>query len=175
MWSTWPEILENYAVHFETGEAMPRELLDKVLETRKFNQGYSTTEYLAASILDQKWHQLLPEEVPTAEGLLDFEAKTLQDAGVALEMVPPRYRSTYFSHIIGGYSAGYYAYIWSEVLDADTVEWFKDNGGLTRENGDHFRQTLLSRGGAEDAMVLFRNFRGADPDIQPLLDRRGLN
>ena len=175
MWSTWPEILENYAVHYETGETMPPELLDKVLETRKFNQGYSTTEYLAASILDQKWHQLLPEEVPTAEGLLDFEAKTLQDAGVALEMVPPRYRSTYFSHIIGGYSAGYYAYIWSEVLDADTVEWFKDNGGLTRENGDHFRQTLLSRGGAEDAMALFRNFRGADPDIQPLLDRRGLN
>ena len=175
MWSTWPTILENYAVHYQTGEAMPRELLDKVLETRKFNQGYSTTEYLAASLLDQKWHQLLPEEVPTAEGLLDFEAKTLTEAGVALDTVPPRYRSTYFSHIIGGYSAGYYAYIWSEVLDADTVEWFKQNGGLTRENGDHFRQTLLSRGGAEDAMSLFRNFRGADPDIQPLLDRRGLN
>ena len=175
MWSTWPTILENYAVHYQTGEAMPRELLDKVLETRKFNQGYSTTEYLAASLLDQKWHQLLPEEVPTAEGLLDFEAKTLAEAGVALDTVPPRYRSTYFSHIIGGYSAGYYAYIWSEVLDADTVEWFKQNGGLTRENGDHFRQTLLSRGGAEDAMSLFRNFRGADPDIQPLLDRRGLN
>ena len=175
MWSTWPTILENYAVHYQTGEAMPRELLDKVLETRKFNQGYSTTEYLAASLLDQKWHQLLPEEVPTAEGLLDFEAKTLADAGVALDTVPPRYRSTYFSHIIGGYSAGYYAYIWSEVLDADTVEWFKQNGGLSRENGDHFRQTLLSRGGAEDAMTLFRNFRGADPDIQPLLERRGLN
>ena len=175
MWSTWPSILENYAVHYETGEAMPQELLDKVLETRKFNQGYSTTEYLAASLLDQKWHQLLPEEVPTAEGLLDFEAKTLQDAGVALDTVPPRYRSTYFSHIIGGYSAGYYAYIWSEVLDADTVKWFNENGGLSRENGDHFRQTLLSRGGAEDAMSLFRNFRGADPDIQPLLDRRGLN
>ena len=175
MWSTWPTILENYAVHYQTGEAMPRELLDKVLETRKFNQGYSTTEYLAASLLDQKWHQLLPEEVPTAEGLLDFEAKTLTEAGVALNTVPPRYRSTYFSHIIGGYSAGYYAYIWSEVLDADTVEWFKQNGGLTRENGEHFRQTLLSRGGAEDAMSLFRNFRGAEPDIQPLLERRGLN
>ncbi len=175
MWSTWPTILENYAVHYQTGEAMPRELLDKVLETRKFNQGYTTTEYLAASILDQKWHQLQPEEVPTADDLLDFEARTLEEAGVALDTVPPRYRSTYFSHIIGGYSAGYYAYIWSEVLDADTVEWFKQNGGLTRENGDHFRQTLLSRGGAEDAMMLFRNFRGADPDIQPLLERRGLN
>jgi len=175
MWSIWPTILQNYAVHYQTGEAMPRELLDKVLETQKFNQGYVTTEYLAASLLDQKWHQLLPEEVPTAEGLLDFEANTLQEAGVALDTVPPRYRSTYFSHIISGYSAGYYAYIWSEVLDADTVEWFKQNGGLTRENGDHFRQMLLSRGGAEDAMLLFRNFRGADPDIQPLLERRGLN
>jgi len=175
MWSTWPAILENYAVHYQTGEPMPRELLDKVLETQKFNQGYTTTEYLEASLLDQKWHQLLPEEVPTAEGVLEFEANALEEAGVALDTVPPRYRSTYFSHIIGGYSAGYYAYIWSEVLDADTVEWFKQNGGLTRENGDHFRQTLLSRGGAEDAMEIFRNFRGADPDIQPLLERRGLN
>ena len=175
MWSVWPDILKNYAVHYETGEAMPQELLDKVLATRKFNQGYTTTEYLAASLLDQAWHQLKPEEVPTAEGLLDFEAQALETAGVALDTVPPRYRSTYFSHIIGGYSAGYYAYIWSEVLDADTVEWFKQNGGMTRENGDHFRQTLLSRGGAVDAMELFRNVRGADPDIQPLLDRRGLN
>ena len=175
MWSIWPDILKNYAVHYETGEPMPQELLDKVLATQKFNQGYITTEYLAASLLDQAWHQLKPEEVPDAEGLLAFETKALQDAGVALETVPPRYRSTYFSHIIGGYSAGYYAYIWSEVLDADTVEWFKSNGGLTRENGDHFRQTLLSRGGAEDAMTLFRNFRGAEPDIQPLLVRRGLD
>ena len=175
MWSVWPEILTNYAVHHETGEAMPRELLDKVLASQKFNQGYITTEYLAASLLDQAWHQLAPEDVPDANGLLAFEARVLSDAGVALETVPPRYRSTYFSHIVGGYSAGYYAYIWSEVLDADTVEWFKQNGGMTRENGDHFRQTLLSRGGAEDAMVLFRNFSGTDPYIQPLLERRGLD
>ena len=175
MWSVWPEILANYAVHHETGEAMPRELLDKVLASQKFNQGYITTEYLAASLLDQAWHQLAPEDVPDANGLLAFEARVLSDAGVALETVPPRYRSTYFSHIVGGYSAGYYAYIWSEVLDADTVEWFKQNGGMTRENGDHFRQTLLSRGGAEDAMVLFRNFSGTDPYIQPLLERRGLD
>ena len=174
MWSIWPEVLANYAVHNETGEAMPQELLDKVLATQKFNQGYATTEYLAASLLDQSWHQLKPEEVPEAEGLLAFEAASLEKAGVALDTVPPRYRSTYFSHIIGGYSAGYYAYIWSEVLDADTVEWFKSNGGMTRANGDHFRQTLLSHGGATDAMVLFKNFRGADPDIQPLLVRRGL-
>ena len=175
MWSIWPEVLQNYAVHYQTGEPMPQELLDKVLETQKFNQGYITTEYLAASLLDQSWHQLTPEQVPTADGLLDFEAKALEDAGVALDTVPPRYRSTYFSHIIGGYSAGYYSYIWSEVLDANTVEWFKNNGGMTRENGDRFRQMLLSRGGAEDAMTIFRNFSGAEPDIQPLLVRRGLD
>jgi peptidyl-dipeptidase Dcp len=145
-----------------------------VLATAKFNQGFKTTEYLAASLLDQAWHQKTPEELPEAEGLIEFEATALEEAGVAMDTVPPRYRSTYFSHIIGGYSAGYYAYIWAEVLDADTVEWFKENGGMTRENGDHFRQTLLSRGGAEDAMTLFGNFRGREPDIQPLLERRGL-
>ncbi len=175
MWSVWPEVIENYAVHYQTGEPIPRELLDKLLETQKFNQGYKTTEYLAASLLDQKWHQLTPEEVPNADGVLDFEARTLQDAGVALDTVPPRYRSTYFSHIIGGYSAGYYAYIWAEVLDAATVNWFKENGGLTRENGDRLRLAVLSRGGSEDAMVLYRNFSGSDPDIGPLLERRGLN
>lgn len=174
MWADWPEILQNYAVHYETGEPMPRELLDKVLASSKFNQGFGTTEYLAASLLDQAWHQLDPADVPDADGLLDFEAKALADAGVSLAAIPPRYRSTYFSHIIGGYSAGYYSYIWSEVLDADSVEWFKENGGMKRENGDHFRKTLLSRGGAEDAMTLFRNFRGAEPNIQPLLIRKGL-
>jgi len=175
MWSTWPDTLQNYAVHYQTGEPMPQTLLDKVLETQKFNQGYITTEYLAASLLDQSLHQLTPEEVPTADTLLDFEAKALEEAGVALDTVPPRYRSTYFSHIIGGYSAGYYAYIWAEVLDADTVEWFKKNGGMNRENGDRLRRMVLSRGGAEDAMTLYRDFSGAEPDIQPLLERRGLN
>ena len=154
---------------------MPTELLDKVLATRKFNQGFITTEYLAASLLDQAWHQMTPEQVPDADGLLEFEADALQRAGVALDAVPPRYRSTYFSHIVGGYSAGYYSYIWAEVLDADTVEWFKENGGMTRENGDLFRRMLLSRGGAEDAMTLFESFRGAPPDIRPLLERRGLD
>ena len=175
MWSVWPEILRNYAVHYETGEAMPTELLSKILATRKFNQGYATTEYLASALLDQSWHQLQPDEVPGADSLLEFEATVLNEAGVYLDMVPPRYRSTYFSHIMGGYSAGYYAYIWSEVLDADSVEWFKNNGGMNRENGDHFRRTLLSRGGSVDAMELFRNFRGAEPDITPLLERKGLN
>ncbi len=174
MWADWPQVLENYAVHFETGEAMPDELLAKVLAAAKFNQGFVTTEYLEASLLDQAWHQKKPDELPDADGLIEFEAQALIDAGVAMDTIPPRYRSTYFSHIIGGYSAGYYAYIWSEVLDADTVEWFKENGGMSRKNGDHFRQSLLSRGGAEDAMTLYSNFRGREPEIQPLLERRGL-
>ena len=175
MWATWPDVLANYAVHYETGEPMPTELLDKVLSTQKFNQGFSTTEYLAASIVDQALHQLPADSVPAADDVMAFEAQALETAGIDLEAVPPRYRATYFSHIMGGYSAGYYSYIWSEVLDADTVEWFKENGGLLRQNGDHFRRTLLSRGGSRDAMALFRDFRGRDADIQPLLERRGLN
>jgi peptidyl-dipeptidase Dcp len=175
MWAIWPEVLKNYAVHHETGKPMPKELLDKVLATQKFNQGFATTEYLSASLLDQALHQLSPEQVPTGEEVIAFEADALKTAGVAMDVIPPRYRSTYFSHIIGGYSAGYYSYIWSEVLDADTVEWFKENGGLKRENGDHFRKTLLSRGGSKDALKIFKDFRGAEPNIQPLLDRRGLN
>ena len=175
MWAVWPSVLKNYAVHYKTNEAMPKALLDKVLATQKFNQGFSTTEYLASSILDQSLHQLTPEQVPEADDLIAFEADALKTAGIAFEAVPPRYRSTYFSHIIGGYSAGYYSYIWSEVLDADTVEWFKENGGLKRENGEHFRKTLLSRGGSQDALTIFKDFRGAEPNIQPLLDRKGLN
>ncbi|MGY8781251.1 MAG: M3 family metallopeptidase [Fidelibacterota bacterium] len=175
MWAIWPEVLKNYAVNHETGKAMPKELLDKVLATQKFNQGFTTIEYLAASVLDQSLHQLTPEQVPESEDLLTFEADALKTGGVAVDAIPPRYRSTYFSHIIGGYSAGYYSYIWSEVLDADTVEWFKENGGLNRKNGEHFRRMLLSRGGSEEAMVIFKNFRGAEPNIQPLLNRRGLN
>ena len=175
MWAVWPSVLKNYAVHYKTNEAMPKALLDKVLATQKFNQGFSTTEYLASSILDQSLHQLTPEQVPEADDLIAFEADALKTAGIAFEAVPPRYRSTYFSHIIGGYSAGYYSYIWSEVLDADTVEWFKENGGLKRENGEHFRKTLLSRGGSQDALTIFKDFRGAEPNIQPLLERKGLN
>ena len=176
MWATWPEVLRNYAVHHETGEPMPAELLDKVLASATFNQGFATTEYLAASLLDQAWHQLPAGVVPDADGVVAFEAEALEQAGVALETVPPRYRSTYFSHIwSSGYSAGYYSYIWAEVLDADTVEWFRENGGLKRENGDRFRRMLLSRGGSRDAMELYRAFRGREPDIAPLLARRGLD
>jgi len=173
MWAIWPEVLANYAKHYKTGEAMPKALLDKVVASKKFNQGFMTSEYLSASLLDQRWHQLTPSQIPT--DVLAFEAGALKDAGVDFAPVPPRYRSTYFSHSMnGGYSAGYYAYLWSEKLDADTVEWFKENGGLSRKNGDHFRKTLLSRGGTTDAMNLFKDFRGRDPIIAPLLERRGL-
>ena len=176
MWAIWPEVLRNYAVHHETGAPMPTELLDKVLATETFNQGFATTEHLAASLLDQAWHQLSEDEVPGPGGVAAFERAALERNGVALDTIPPRYRSTYFSHIwSNGYSAGYYSYIWSEVLDADSVEWFKQNGGLTRDNGDHFRGTLLSKGGSRDAMTLYREFRGAEPDVRPLLVRRGLN
>ncbi|WP_229505829.1 M3 family metallopeptidase [Massilia genomosp. 1] len=173
MWMIAPEVLANYAKHYKTGDAMPKELLDKVIASKKFNQGFLTTEYLAASLVDQRWHQLSAAQVPT--DVLGFEAAALKEAGVDFAPVPPRYRTTYFSHSFsGGYSAGYYAYLWSEKLDADTVEWFKENGGLLRKNGDHFRKTLLSRGGTADALDLFRNFRGREPKIEALLNRRGL-
>ena len=175
MWATWPEVLQNYAVHHETGEPIPADLLERVLSARTFNQGFATTEYLAATLLDLAWHRLTPPEVPEASEALAFEESALEAAGAAFAPVPPRYRSTYFSHIwSSGYSAGYYSYIWSEVLDADSVEWFRENGGLTRENGDHFRRTLLSKGGSVEAMDLYRAFRGRDAEVEPLLKRRGL-
>lgn len=174
MWASWPEVLKNYAKHYQTGEPIPQALLDKVDAAEKFNQGYKTTEYLAASLLDQAWHQLDPSQIPT--DAVAFEKQALEKAGVHYPPVPPRYRSFYFSHAFaGGYSAGYYSYIWSEVLDADTVEYFKAHGGLTRENGDLFREKLLSRGGTADALGLFKNFTGRAPYVEPLLKRRGLD
>src|SRR3989440_885320 len=174
MWMDWPEVLKNYAKHYQTGEPMPQQLLDKVKAAEKFNQGFKTTEYLAASLLDQTWHQLNPSEIP--KDAVAFEKDALHKAGVDFPPVPPRYRSFYFSHAFaGGYSAGYYSYLWSEELDADTVEWFKQHGGLKRENGDRFRAMLLSRGGSADALGLFKNFVGRDPYVEPLLKRRGLD
>jgi len=174
MWATWPEVLKNFAKHYKTGEPMPQALLDKVEAAEKFNQGFKTTEYLAASLLDQAWHQLDPSQIPT--DAIVFEKEALHKAGVDFAPVPPRYRSCYFSHAFaGGYSAGYYSYLWSEVLDADSVEWIKQHGGLKRENGDRFRKTLLSRGGSADALGLFKDFTGRDPYIEPLLKRRGLD
>jgi len=174
MWADWPEILASYAKHWQTGEAMPQALLDKVAASAKFNQGFTTTSYLGSALLDQRWHQVTVDTLPNADGVMAYEAKALKDVGLDYAAVPPRYRTPYFSHIMGGYAAGYYAYIWSEVLDAGTVKWIKEHGGLTRENGDRFRATLLSKGGSKDALQLYRDFSGAEPDIQPLLERRGL-
>jgi len=176
MWAWDTEVLQSFAVHHETGEPMPEEWVRTMLAGRQDGEGFATTEYLAAALLDQAWYRLAPEDVPTApEEVEEFEARALRDAGVDLRTVPPRYRTTYFNHIFGsGYSAGYYAYIWSEVLDADTVEWFGENGGLRRENGDAFRARLLGRGGSIDPLQAFRDLRGRDPRIEPLLVRRGL-
>ena len=154
---------------------MPQALLDKVIVASRFNQGFATTEYLAAAMLDQNWHQISANQVPDATGVMAFEAKALQQDGIAYTPVPPRYKTPYFSHIMGGYAAGYYAYIWSEVLDANIQQWFKQHGGLSRGNGDRFRQILLSRGGSVDAMELFQNFAGHAPQIEPLLEKRGLS
>jgi peptidyl-dipeptidase Dcp len=176
MWATWPEVIRHYARHHVTGEPMPAALLEKMRATEKFNQGFKTTEYLAASLVDQAWHQITPAQVPGADGVEAFETAALQRAGVDFAPVPPRYQSPYFSHTFsGGYSAGYYSYIWAEVLDAQGVEWFKQHGGLTRQNGDHYRRTVLSRGGSAEPLDLFRAFTGQAPDVQPLLRRRGLD
>jgi peptidyl-dipeptidase Dcp len=174
MWATWPQVVANYAVHHQTGEPMPAELVDRVLAVTAFNQGFMTVEYLAASLVDQALHQLAPHEVPSADELIEFEATVLRDAGADVAAIPPRYRIPYFSHILGGYDAGYYSYIWAEVLDADAVEWFKEHGGLTRTNGDRYRSHILSRGGSADEMALYREFRGRDAAVEPLLERRAL-
>jgi peptidyl-dipeptidase Dcp len=175
MWILWPEVVENYARHHETGEKLPQEWIDNLNAARTFNEGHATTSYLAAAILDLAWHSLNTEEAAKVTDVVAFEAQAIKDYGLDFAPVPTRYRSTYFSHIFaGGYSSGYYGYIWSEVLDADTVNWFKENGGLKRENGEHFKNTLLGRGGSIDSMQMFRNFRGRDSKIEPLLERRGL-
>jgi peptidyl-dipeptidase Dcp len=172
MWASWPEVLANYARHYQTGEPLPEELLQRVLDAQIFNEGFRTTEYIAASLIDQAWHQRAAGDVPT--DTIGFEQDVLQATGMDYRPVPPRYHSTYFSHIMGGYDAAYYAYIWSEVLDADAVGWFKENGGLKRELGEHFRATLLSQGGSRDALELYQDFAGREPSVEPLLLRRGL-
>lgn len=173
MWMLWPEVLENYAVHFETGEPMPAEFVEKLQASASFNEGFATSEYLAAALLDQAWHAISADD--TVTDVEAFEAAALSTVGLDNPAVPTRYSSTYFAHTFaGGYDAGYYSYIWSEVLDADTVEWFKENGGLTRANGDHFREKLLGVGGSKDPLEAFRDFKGRDAAIEPLLERRGL-
>jgi len=173
MWALWPEVVANYARHVESGEPLAADVVAALDAAALWGEGFATLEYLAATLLDQAWHRITPEtEVGDPE---EFERAALEAAGVASELVPPRYRTRYFQHIFaGGYAAGYYSYIWSEILDADTVEWFKENGGLRRENGTIFRERLLSVGGSIDPLAAFRAVRGRDADPGPLLRRRGL-
>ncbi|WP_017614596.1 M3 family metallopeptidase [Nocardiopsis salina] len=173
VWATEPAVLERYARHYETGEPVPAELVSALERANRFNQGFSTFEYLAAALLDWQWHRLVPGE--KVEDPAGFEARALERAGVAHPLVPPRYRSTYFMHIFAGdYSAGYYSYVWSQVLDADSVEWLREHGGLRRENGDRFREKVLSVGGSVDPMGAVRDFLGREPRLEPYLVRKGL-
>ncbi|MEU7866261.1 M3 family metallopeptidase [Dactylosporangium sp. NPDC049140] len=176
VWMFWPEVLENYARHHETGARLPQEVVDRLDAAERFNKGYATVEYLAATLLDLAWHTLDAERAEAVTDVVAFEAEALERAGVATPFVPPRYRTPYFAHIFSGaaYSAGYYSYIWSEVLDADTVDWLTERGGLLRDSGDAFRDGLLAKGGSADSMDVYRAFRGRDPLIEPLLRRRGL-
>ncbi|MBI2407345.1 MAG: M3 family metallopeptidase [Gemmatimonadetes bacterium] len=172
-WALQPQVFANYAKHYQTGAPMPAALVDKIRRTTTFDQGFATTEYLGAALLDMAWHTLTVNDKPTDADA--FEAQALKRFGVDLPLVPPRYRTNYFSHSWGGgYAAGYYAYIWSEVIDADAYAWFEEHGGLTRANGQRFRDMILSRGGTGDMAVIYRQFRGRDPEIGPLLKNRGL-
>jgi len=172
-WALDPKVFANYAKNYKTGEPMPQALVDKILKARTFNQGYATTEYLSAALLDLAWHTQ-PADAKLQD-VAPFEAAALKKYKVDLAQVPPRYRTTYFDHIWGGgYSAGYYAYFWAEVLDHDSFEWFKEHGGLTAENGQVFRDKILSRGNSVELADLYREFRGKDPSVEPLLVNRGL-
>ncbi len=175
MWALWPEVLANYAHHHQTHEPLPADVPDRVRAARAYGQGFALTEYLAAALVDLEWHRLAPGSAPAPEDVDAFEEAALARHGLAFHLVPPRYRSTYFSHVFaGGYSAGYYSYIWSEVLDADTVEWFREHGGLRRRLGERFARELLSRGGAVDPMEAYAAVLGRPPRVEPLLERRGL-
>jgi peptidyl-dipeptidase Dcp len=172
-WALEPAVFANYAKHYQTGQPMPTELVEKIKKSKTFNQGYKMTEYLAAALLDIAWHDL-PPDAPLQD-VNSFEAASLKRFQIEMHQVPPRYHTTYFSHIWdGGYSAGYYAYLWSEVLDDDAFYWFKEHGGMTRANGQRYREMILSRQGTEDAATIYRAFRGRDPNVEPLLEERGL-
>jgi len=173
-WAQNPRVIANYAKHYETGEAIAPELLAKVIKSRGFNQGFDTMEYIAAALLDLEWHSLKAGAHPTS--VEAFEAAALEKYGADMPTIPPRYRSTIFAHVFsGGYSAGYYAYMWSEVLAADAFAYMGTQGGLTRENGDKFRAAILSKGATQDPMGLYVDYRGAEPTGAALLARRGLN
>jgi len=172
-WATYPAVFEHYAKHYKTGAPMPAELAEKIRKAATFNQGYMLTEILAAAELDMQWHILAPDA--PLENPDTFETAALSKTHLLLSAVPPRYRSSYFLHIWGnGYDAGYYAYLWCEMLDDDAFQWFEDHGGLTRANGDRFRQMVLSRGNTEDLAKMYAAWIGAEPSIEPLLKDRGL-
>src|SRR5699024_7882084 len=174
MWALWPEVLSHYAKHHKTGEPVPADLVEPLTAATTFNQGFDTFEYLAAALLDWSWHRLAPGE--TVDDPSSFETKALEAVGALHPLVRPRYRSTYFQHVFnGGYSAGYYSYVWCRVLDRESVEWFKANGGLTREGGDRFREKILSVGGSVDPMKAVTDFLGHEPGMGPLLARKGLD
>jgi len=172
-WAMVPHVFNNYAKHYKTGEVMPEVLSEKLRKASKFNQGYMTTEYLAAALLDLEWHSL-SADAPLVTDVDAFEKAALQKYGLDIAMVPPRYRSCYFSHAWTGYAANYYAYLWSEVMDADAYAWFNENGGLTRANGNKFRAAILSQGGSKPEDQLYRDLTGRDPRVEPLLVKRGL-
>lgn len=180
MWASHPEVLANYARHHQTGEPMPIEQIERIEAAGKWNQGYELGELLEAALLDMEWHALTPEQaaaVSTPDEVDAFEAAALDRLGLEVALVPPRYRSSYFRHVFAdpeGYSAGYYSYLWTEMLDRDSRAWFRENGGLTRANGDHFRATVLSKGGTQDYFDLFRAFAGREPRVEPMLEARGL-
>lgn len=176
MWVLWPEVLASYAVHHETGEPIPAEVVERIRAAETFNEGFATSEYLAAALVDLAWHELAPDEVPTdPEAVTAFEQQALAAVGLDNPAVPPRYSTPYFAHSFSsGYASAYYSYIWSEVLDADTVAWFKENGGLTRENGDAYLRHVIGIGGTRDPLASYLEWRGRPAPIQPLLERRGL-
>ncbi len=175
MWARDPAVLARFACHYRTGEPLPPALLERIIAAQKFDQGYLTTEYLQAALIDQAWHQLSAEATLSAEEVMAFEISALAQRGMDCSSVPPRYHSAYFLHVFAeDYSAGYYAYLWSEVLARDTGHWFRAHGGLTRANGERLRAGILSRGWSEDTQQLFRAFYGGPPDIGPLLEYRGL-
>ncbi len=172
-WATYPEVFAHFAKHYKTGAAMPEELAAKIKKAATFNQGYELTELLAAAELDMQWHTLSAGVVPADTDV--FEKAALEKKSLALEAVPPRYRSSYFAHVFGGgYAAGYYAYLWSEMLDDAAYHWFEENGGLTRANGDRFRGMVLSRGNTEDLAKMYDTWLGGEPKIEPMLKQRGL-
>ncbi len=172
-WAMDPQVFAHYAHHYETGAPMPAALVAKIRKARTFNQGFATTEYLEAALLDMAWHTLSADA--PLQNVDSLEARALRKDGFDIPQVPPRYHTSYFAHIWdGGYAAGYYAYLWSEVLDDDAFSWFEAHGGLTRANGQRFRDMILSRGRTEDEATMFRNFQGRDPSIEPLLEDRGL-